>query len=475
MGLTKYPSGSLRELWKIAFPLMLSSLSVMAMIFVDRILLAYYSPGALNAAVSATTLGWAFVYGWMVMCSIAEVFVAQYNGSGEHKKLGEPVWQMIWLSGASFLFFVPFAIWGVEWVYGTGSEYAMERSYLRWMMLFGPSYPFYAALCGFFIGQGKTNLITSLAVVANVVNAICDYVLIFGIDGILDPMGVKGAAIATSASSVFQVAILFMIFIKKKNREQFGTGVYALSSTPFLQCFRIGFPGAIFVAIEILGWAAYYAMMAYISERHITIVGIAQSIVILLFFFAEGVSKAASTIAGNLIGAKQEFLIDKMVKAGFKIHFTFFVLLTLLFTFYSDWLTAQFLTKADPELIPSMQETLRICVFFTIVYLLFEGLRMLISGVLTAAGDTVFLLVAGSLSVWLFLVVPNYFLIVQEKFPVEVGSFVCLCYAVAAFGIYLWRFKQGKWKEIKLAASTSNEANAFIGDISPIPIRDNDL
>lgn len=450
MALTKYPEGSLRELWKIAFPLMLSSLSIMAMIFVDRLLLAYYSPAALNAAVNATTLGWAFLYGWMVMCSIAEVFVAQFNGAGEHKKLGAPVWQMIWLSFASFLFFVPFAIWGVEWIYGIEAEYEMERTYLSWMMLFGASYPFYTALCGFYIGQGKTALVTGLAIVANFVNAVFDYLLIFGVEGWIEPMGIKGAAIATSASSIFQVMVLLVIFLNKENRKKHGTGDCSLKPDLFFQCMKIGLPGAVFVAIEILGWAAYYAMMAYVSERHITIVGIAQSIVILLFFFAEGVNKAASTIAGNLIGAGKEYLIPKMVMAGVKLHIVFFAILCVFFTFYSDWVTAQFLTKVDPAVVASLQETLRICLFLTITYLLFDGLRMLVSGALTAAGDTMFLLIGGSLSVWFFLVVPNYFLIVHWHMPVEVGSLACIVYALLAFMIYAWRFSKGAWKGFSL-------------------------
>lgn len=44
-----YPEGSLRELCYLAFPLMLSCLSVNMTIFIDRLLLAQYSTAALNA------------------------------------------------------------------------------------------------------------------------------------------------------------------------------------------------------------------------------------------------------------------------------------------------------------------------------------------------------------------------------------------------------------------------------------------
>ena len=97
MALTKHDEGSTRELWSLSIPLILSSFSLMLMFFVDRLLLARYSTDALNAAVHAGTFGWAFIFGGVSLCNIAEIFVAQYNGAGEKSKLGEPVWQMIWL------------------------------------------------------------------------------------------------------------------------------------------------------------------------------------------------------------------------------------------------------------------------------------------------------------------------------------------------------------------------------------------
>jgi len=110
MSLTQHTPGSLRELWTISFPLMISLLAMTLMLFVDRWFLAHYSQEAFNAAVIATTLGWTFVISSMVLTSIAEVFVAQYNGAGFYHRLAEPVWQMIWLSLGLIFLFVPLAL-----------------------------------------------------------------------------------------------------------------------------------------------------------------------------------------------------------------------------------------------------------------------------------------------------------------------------------------------------------------------------
>src|SRR3989344_2976794 len=110
--LTKYPEGSIRELWSVSFPLMISSLASLFMIFTDRIFLSRYSVEALNASVNAGTLAWALMAGFAMVTAMSEVFVAQYNGAKQYHRLGRPVWQMIWFSLFSFALFIPMAIWG---------------------------------------------------------------------------------------------------------------------------------------------------------------------------------------------------------------------------------------------------------------------------------------------------------------------------------------------------------------------------
>ncbi|MBA3958316.1 MAG: MATE family efflux transporter [Parachlamydiaceae bacterium] len=452
MALTKHPEGSLRELWSIALPLMISSLSVLSMIFVDRLLLANYSTQAFNAAVTASTLGWAFFIGWMTMGSIAEVFVAQLNGAGQKEKLGGPVWQMIWLSIGSILCFLPLSIWGGEWFYGNGPEKAMERDYFTWMMLFGPSCPLYSALCAFFVGQGKPKIITWLAIIANAVNAGLDAILIFGIDGYVPSLGVTGAAIATCGSTMFQLCVLAVLFLSRKNRLEYGTGNYHFHWESFWQCFKIGAPNAIFVVLEIFAWAMFYAMMTMISEKHITVAGIGQSFVLLFFFFADGVSKAVSTLAGNLIGANKTELIQNVMKTALKLNGLFFVFGFTASIFAIDILIAQFLPNATPAQIEDLHDALLFCLASNSVYLFFEGVRMVFSGVLTAAGDTLFLLVAGSLSIWILLVLPIYFIVVQHASSIEAAVMICVFYSIAASIIYGFRVYQGRWQEMRLTA-----------------------
>lgn len=457
MSLTKHPEGSFKELLTIALPLMLSSLSVMVMLFVDRLFLAQYSLEVLNASVNAATLAWTFHYGWIVMAGIAEVFVAQYNGSGEIRKIGEPVWQMVWLSIGSILMYIPLTLWGAELFFGTGPERQLERQFFQLSMMFGPSYPLYSALFGFFVGRGKTRLVTLMAIGANILNAILDWILIFGLDGILDPMGIRGAVIATNATTMFQVAIFGVIFLNKRNRDSFDTGNYSLNWTAMWQCIRIGFPGSLFIAVEILGWFAYYAMMTVAGTHYITVAGICQSVVILMWFAIEGVSKAVTTIAGNLIGAERSDVIPKVIVAGAKFHLLFFASILLVFPFVVDFLIDSFLPGVDEESLAFLRKVLNVALLLTLGHLFFEGIRFLFSGALTAAGDTIFLLVGGTSAIWVLMVFPIYIAIVIFEAPIEVGTAICLIYSMAASLIYWWRFRAGHWRTISIRAPSASE------------------
>ncbi len=48
-------------------------------------------------------------------------------------------------------FFIPMAIWGGEWIYGTSENVEMERTFIRWLLIFGPFYTAYGALSGFLL------------------------------------------------------------------------------------------------------------------------------------------------------------------------------------------------------------------------------------------------------------------------------------------------------------------------------------
>ncbi len=455
MTLTRYTPGSLRELFQISVPLMVSSLAMLAMLFVDRLFLAQYSMDAHNAAVNGATLGWACLMGWIAIASISEVFVAQYNGAKEHHRMGNPVWQMIWFSLFSFAFFFPLSWWGTDWIYGSNPSFALTKDYFRLIMLFGPSYCLYGAITGFFIAQGKTHLITILAIGANLLNALLDWLLIFGVEGWIPSFGVKGAAIATNIGELVQIGILFALFLRKKNRQQCGTAMHFIDTRVLGNCIKIGLPNGIAMAIEVGGYALFYYLLTHAGEAYITLGGICQNFMMLFFFLPEGLNKATMTIAGNMIGAKQKNLVPFMLKKVIQFLLFWLCIMLMTLTLFHSHILSPFITHAASDVFLLIRPTFPYLMPLVALGIFFEGVRLSLVGILTAAGDTRFILYSGSTMVWFLLIIPVYWLIVVQSGPFILVPVLALWNSVAMSIVYALRFYGGKWRSIELETTPS--------------------
>ena len=462
-----FERGTIRTLLRVSLPLMISYLSLFAMMFVDRAFLAQMSTDALNACVQAGTLAWALNLGWMTLAAMAEVFVAQYNGAKAYGKLGIPVWQMLWMGVFSLAAFIPLAIWGGDLIYGAGT---LSAKYFRWITVAGPSYVFLSALSAFYIGQGRTMTITVLAVIGNSINIVLDPILIFGIKGYFPAMGITGAAIATGIGVIFQVIVLAVMFLKKKNRETKGSANWRFSLSHFKSCIKIGLPPSIFMTFELLGWALFYHMMGLVSTQHIFVAGVCQSIFMLFIFFGFGIEKGSAAIAGNFIGAGNYDEIKHLVRSGVKLIGLFGIVLFIFMVAYPDllinWFTQNQYALEDPSLgltaeneLMQAKSLIRTGLILVFVYTLIEKLRWLFSGILTSAGDTLFLLISGASSVWLCMVLPTYLIVVRPSGSITYAFAIWVFFSVVSTALFVGRFLQGKWKNIKLLDSESSLEN----------------
>lgn len=439
--LTRYPLGSLRELWAISFPLMISLLSGSLMLFLDRLLLAQNSLDCLNACTNAGILAQALQFPFISIASIAEVFVGQYNGAGQQKRLGEPVWQMIWLSIMTSFFFIPVGLFGGAYIFSDPTYAHLENDFFLWIMLFGPFFCLSAALSTFFIGQGLVKFVTVAAVVANVLNV--------GMDLLLIPVwGIAGAAIATGIAQALQSLALFIVFFNQKNRATKGTARWKLNPRRMWECLAIGLPNAVAHALEIFGWWIFFRMMTGLGHEYITVVAVAQSIFFLFTFITEAVSKGASAIAANLIGAKQWDLVWKLLRSGVRFYFQVFLFLGIVLVIYPDPMIRWFLPEEGKE---ALLPLIRSACLWVWIFFLFDGITWLVVGLLTAAGDTKFVMKVAGLNVWIFALVPIYFFNVYLGHKADVAWVITAFYGFMNALIFFLRFKTEKWRSIQIS------------------------
>ena len=167
--LTKYKSGSFNEILYITLPLMMSLLSNTIMVLVDRIVLAHYSLEAVNSVSTVINTISIFNCSFVATAAIAEVLVGRYNGQKKFKMASSPVWQMVWLSVFSYALFIPAAFFfGHQLI--PDHVYKDAYPFYFWMMISGPTFAAVAAISSFFIGIGRTYIVTVASIIANIIN-----------------------------------------------------------------------------------------------------------------------------------------------------------------------------------------------------------------------------------------------------------------------------------------------------------------
>lgn len=453
--LTPHPQGSVRELCHVSLPLIVSFLSNSVMLFVDRLCLSHFSVDAFNGAVTGGSWFWPFQYGTLAVAAMAEVFVGQHNGAGLRSKLGEPVWQMIWFSLFTTLFFVPafFLIHALP-VDALQND-VPARDYFRFLMLFGPFFPLGTALAAFFIGRGQVRLITFCSLVANVFNLAFDIVLIFGIPGLFSPLGIKGAAIATGVAQISQCLILSVVFLKKENRLHFGTGHWRLHPSAFWQSLRVGLPNCIAHMVEIIAWIAFFRIMTQAGPEYMTVAAVDNTLLGLFYFVTSGLSKGVEAIASNFIGAKRWDLIGNLAISSLKVHIAICLCLSLALLIYPERLVELFMPVGiDPAMAASVKAIVVKSCFWVWLYYLFDGVMWILGAILTATGNTKFLMGASGLTAWFCAIVPTYYAILHYGLQADKGALFCAFYSVVTALLFLWKVRS-------------------IVKVQPVPVTDN--
>ncbi|HEV8052690.1 MAG TPA: MATE family efflux transporter [Parachlamydiaceae bacterium] len=461
--LTKHPVGSLREIWTMSWPLMLSLVSNSLMLFVDRLLLSWHSPLALAAGANASMAYYLFLVVPMAICAISEVFVGRLHGEGKTQEIGKPVWQTVW-----FAFMLAVPLWLISAYlpdivfYRTGNQ-ENEVIYFQMLMGFSPLMCASIAFSGFFIGIGKVKVVTWCTVCANCLNAVGGYLLIFGW-GPIPALGVVGAGLATGLAQSLQMVLLLLCFLSKRNRKKYGTSDFAFHRTYFKDALRIGAPAGTGHLVEIFAHFIFFRIVMMAGPQHMAIAAIVQSFYLLFGFIVDAQSKGVGAIVANLIGAKEFGLISKVFKAAILQHTLFSIaLLGLIVTFLDLFLGSFFSGDGanwleDPILYQmASQAMLWMCLFF-----LFDGFCWILIGNLTASGDTKFIFYVSSLVNWVAYVLPVFLLVGLGGHGADAAWMIIAFYSMINFGIYFWRYRSGRWLQYTSFGRSSSGLEAVL-------------
>lgn len=445
--LTRYESGTLRELWTIAWPLMLASFSGSFMTFIDRAILARYQSSAFDACSAAQPWFWTFegIFMSFIMCT--EVFVGRFNGARLYRKIGPAVWQMVILSFLTYFILIPI-IWNAHYLLADN----IEEIGLPYLQLLLSTLPFemaaFGAIGAFFVGRGETKKIPLVLLTVNFLNGILDVWFVFGGLGI-PSLGIVGAALATNIANFCSFFIFLTLFLRKKYRSKYGINTLCWSWSFLKECIHIGMPNAATCGVLMGGWSMGYQFLSL--ELPLPLYKaycISFTIYNFVFFVMDGTGKGVGTLCANFVGSNQPFLMGKVLKKACQLTYIF-ALLFLVFLLFSSPIV-HFL--APDEFLKNPLFKRQITLFLTWYWVLFvvETLCFCAQYFLFALLKTKIVLLFNVTASWGLCLLPTYFLISHYHMnPVVFVQLACLEHGLLLICFFVW-FRRGNWQKMRV-------------------------
>jgi len=448
----KFPSRTgLREILRLALPIIASMASATVMGFVDTWMVALVGTAEVAAAMPAGIIAYTLTALPLGIAQCVSTFTAQSLGRGTPEEGAVFAWQGLYLSLAVGV--ACFVLWpvapGFFSLFGHEPEVvALEVMYFRVRLWAVGIAVAVGALNGFFYGIHRPLIPLIAMVVDNVVNVILCYALLFGKLG-APALGLTGAALAFVLSYAVQVAVLLWAFLSQVVHSQFATRtVWQFSWARFRQLVHIGWPAGMQSAVDVFGWGVLIVLMVgRFGKEQLAASNITIQYMTISFMPGIGLAQALTALVGRYIGEGKVEMAIQRVRETLFLALSYMVLMAVLYWTCRESFIAFF--NDDPAIIRVGSNILLCAAFFQV----FDGMGYTFAGALRGAGDTHW--TAGITVVLLLGVFAPLSLGAVAWTNLEsLGPWLAGTVYVVLLGLALWwRFTRGKWKEIDIFAT----------------------
>ena len=316
---------SYRNIWKVAYPILISLVMEQMIGLTDTAFLG--SVGEVELGASAI----AIIY-YMVMFMIgfgfsigAQIIIGRRNGEGRFKETGKIFWNGIYfllgLSGIIILLSELFSPWIMKSMVSSTAIYDASLSYVRWRLP-GMVFAFMTAMFrAFYVGTTQTKTLTFNSVVMVASNVLFNWILIFGKFG-CPALGITGAAIGSSLAELVSL-IFFVGYTRIRcDRRKYGLDKAArLEKEELESMMPVCTWTMIQHTISISTWFIFFLYIEHLGERALAISNIARSVSGLMWVVLQAFSSTCSTLVSNIIGEGHQDKVMSLVKRIMKLSY----------------------------------------------------------------------------------------------------------------------------------------------------------
>jgi len=377
-------STELREMLRLAAPIVAVNVGMMFMGVVDSLMLGRVSGAALAAGVLGNFIFYLCAsFGLGFLLAIDPV-VAQAIGAGDAREAALGVQRGVVLAIATSIV-MAILLWPAPKVLtllGQPADVAPDAgAFVRWSI---PGvFPFFlfALSRQALQAHGSVAPVLWAAVVGNVVNVLANLVLVFGMFGV-PALGVVGSAISTTIARWVMFGAILLFARQRLRRLVRPWFPEALAWAPLRGLAALGAPIGLQFFAEVNAFGLVTIMMGWVGTNALAGHEIALNLASLTFMVPLGVAAAGTVMVGRAIGrgdpaaARRDAVAALVVGIGF-MSITAVAFLVVPGLFARGYTTDGGVITVAVALIPIAG-----------IFQVFDGMQVCATGVLRGAGDT---------------------------------------------------------------------------------------
>lgn len=286
-------------------------------------------------------------------------------------------------------------------------------------------------------GAGDTKTPMKVALIANIINAILDYI------AISSGFGIIGLGLATTFSRTIGVVLLVRKLIKEDNKFEL-LGKWRIERNMMKSITKISLPAAVERLFMRSGQLIYGSLIIKIGVSTYAAHNIAGTIESFSYLPGMGFGVAAATLVGQNLGAKKEDTAQKYGFLSYLLATGLMVVVGIIFFIFAPFLAGLFTT--DTFVIREVVKVLRLISLFQP----FLCVTLVLSSALQGAGDTKFPMYLTLIGIWGIRILGVYILGIQLQMGL-MGVWLAYTLDITIRGcILMLRYINGKWKTISI-------------------------
>lgn len=290
-------------------------------------------------------------------------------------------------------------------------------------------------------GLSMTKFPMYATILANIINVILNYVLIFGKLG-FPKMGIVGAALGTLIARVIMLFFLWWLLTKKDKSREYVTRIqlFVLDKIMLRKLWNLGFPSAMQMFFEVAIFTAAIWLSGLLGKNAQAANQIALNLSSMTFMFAMGLSVAAMIRVGNQKGLQNYPELRRIAQSIFLLGMIFAFIFALLFFIFHEQLPTIYVNLDDPLNYSDTSEVVLIAANLLIaaaIFQLSDSLQVMVLGALRGLQDVKIPTLITFFAYWVIGFPISYFMGKEDAYG-SFGIWLGLLVGLTSAGILLY-------------------------------------